>query len=295
MRNSLIVLNYNDSKTTTEYLDQVKTYNSIDTIVVVDNNSTDDSFKILKKYENEKIHIIKTPQNGGYGYGNNFGMQYAEINFHPSYFIISNPDVIYEENLIIKLMEYMENNKNITLASAKMKDINNEEPWIIDWTLPSFNDIVRASLARASRVLTQRTIEYNKGFANKDIFIVDAVPGSFFIVDAKTMKEIGYFDEDTFLYCEEIILGMKLKNRNCKCAVVNSLSYTHHHSKTISKNIKKRVSQFKLLQQSRRVYLTKYNKISWLQTLLFDFVTVIGVMEIRISELKKFVKANVSN
>ena len=44
-----VIVNYNDANTTIRLLNQIKDYKSIDQIIVVDNNSTDDSVKKLKK------------------------------------------------------------------------------------------------------------------------------------------------------------------------------------------------------------------------------------------------------
>ena len=50
-----VVLNYNDSKTTIELINRIGKMTPIDVIVIVDNNSTDDSFSVLKQYASEKI------------------------------------------------------------------------------------------------------------------------------------------------------------------------------------------------------------------------------------------------
>ena len=68
MKIGIVILNYNDSETTIELLEKIKNYEILNLIVIVDNNSTDNSYKKLTKYENEKIKLIKTEKNKGYGY-----------------------------------------------------------------------------------------------------------------------------------------------------------------------------------------------------------------------------------
>ena len=89
-----VVLNYNDSKTTIELINRIEKMDSIDVVVIVDNNSTDDSFSVLKQYASEKIHVIQSDKNGGYGYGNNCGIEFIKKNYDCDYIIIANPDVI---------------------------------------------------------------------------------------------------------------------------------------------------------------------------------------------------------
>ena len=59
----IVIVNYNDAKTTKRLLDNVKDYQILDKIVVVDNNSTDNSLKELKKYNKKKIEIIENKRN----------------------------------------------------------------------------------------------------------------------------------------------------------------------------------------------------------------------------------------
>ena len=70
----MVILNYNDYETTSNYIDMIKNYKSINYIVVVDNNSTDGSYEKLSKINSNKIKVIKTDKNKGYAYGNNFGI-----------------------------------------------------------------------------------------------------------------------------------------------------------------------------------------------------------------------------
>lgn len=292
MNNTLIVVNYNDFDTTSRFLESIKNYESIDSIVIVDNNSSDNSFELLKSYTSSNIKVIKTPKNGGYSYGNNYGMCVAKLVFNPKYFIISNPDVNFDESVIKELTNYLDKECKVALATGIMLDIYGNKSWIIDWGLPSYTDILQASLAYMSKLLTKKTIEKNKCLEKGDVFYVDAVPGSFFIAKSDAMNKVGYFDESTFLYCEEIILGHKLRNNDYKSAVLNYVSFEHHHSKSINKSIKKLIYQYKILQRSRKIYLVKYKNVGVLKILVFNIVTFIGLMEMRISDIKKYVKNN---
>ena len=79
MRIGIVILNYCDSDTTLKMLNQIKDYNVLDLIVVVDNDSKDDSYEKLKKEENEKIKVIKTDRNSGYASGNKPMVKHTKI------------------------------------------------------------------------------------------------------------------------------------------------------------------------------------------------------------------------
>ena len=60
MRTAMIVLNYNDYETTMKFIENIINYKSIEKIIIVDNNSTDNSYDKLKKLESDKVEIIKS-------------------------------------------------------------------------------------------------------------------------------------------------------------------------------------------------------------------------------------------
>ena len=64
MKTAIIVLNYNDYLTTEKYINDIKRYESLDKIVIVDNNSSKGDYEKLLNLSNEKIDVIKTDKNG---------------------------------------------------------------------------------------------------------------------------------------------------------------------------------------------------------------------------------------
>ena len=55
----MVIVNYNDFSNTKRLLENVKDYKCLSNIVIVDNNSSDDSFSKLKEFESNRITIIK--------------------------------------------------------------------------------------------------------------------------------------------------------------------------------------------------------------------------------------------
>ena len=102
MKVAVIIVNYNDAEDTKKYVKTISEYKILDRIVVVDNLSTTaGTFDSLKKLENSKVKVISSDKNGGYDYGNNFGVKYLQsINEKYDYIIISNPDIEITENAI---------------------------------------------------------------------------------------------------------------------------------------------------------------------------------------------------
>jgi len=89
---------------------------------------------------------------------------------------------------------------------------------------------------------------------------VEALPGSFFVIKMEPFKQIGYFDENTFLYYEEVILAKKLMNAGYKQAVDFESFFIHNHEERNRPTISYRIRHSKYLLLSRVYYNLTYNK-----------------------------------
>lgn len=77
------------------------------------------------------------------------------------------------------------------------------------------------------------------------------------LVDLKKMEEIDYFDENTFLYCEEPILAEKLLGKGYRCACCISTNVIHNHSYTVRKALS-RISYIRCNLKSFAYLLKEY-------------------------------------
>ncbi|MGG1071852.1 glycosyltransferase family 2 protein [Priestia megaterium] len=289
-KSAIIILNYNDYNTTIEFLMLLKKWDRkyIENIIIVDNNSTDNSFSELKKYASDKkgIHLIKSDKNGGYAYGNNYGIKHAIKEFNPEFLIISNPDVIISEDVVNENIEILMKTSYSMIAPI-MKNPNGIDCENVAWKLPHWKDDLVLSLSSLRLILGNPVLYKKEERQGEGIKEVDVLPGSFFIVSSYALQKVEYLDENTFLYCEERILSYKLKSQGFKIVLNKDNSYIHNHSVTINKNINSKLKQYNILQQSRRYYLTKYIKINRIQLLVFNMLTKLGELEKRLqSKLK---------
>ena len=102
MKVAVIIVNYNDVDDTEKYVNTITKYDVINRIVVVDNQSTTaGTFEKLQELESDKVKVIKSDKNGGYDYGNNFGINFLKsLKEEYDYYIISNPDISVTEEAI---------------------------------------------------------------------------------------------------------------------------------------------------------------------------------------------------
>lgn len=249
----MVILNYNDYETTSKYIDMIKNYKSINHIVIVDNNSTDGSYEKLSSINNNKIKVIKTDKNKGYAYGNNFGINYLNKNNDVDYIIISNPDIIVEEKVIKKLQKDMDNNEDISIVCPVINQLDEK---IRGWRLPTIKDEILLNINYIQRKVKKK-LNYNEEKYSGLLTKVDVVPGCFFMIRKDIMKLIGNFDEATFLYYEENILGQKLKNIDKKTYVDNEVSVIHDLSVSVDKSFNS-IKKYKILKQSQKYFVKNY-------------------------------------
>jgi len=251
----MVILNYNDYETTKKYINKIKDFKVLNEIVIVDNNSTDDSYEKLSKLKDTKISVIKTDDNKGYAYGNNYGINYLNCHSKVDYIIISNPDIILEEKDIIKLKNDLDNNDDIALVAPVIKQLGEE---IKGWRLPDLKNEILQNINYYQRKAKKDLYYKEEKYKNK-LTKVDVVSGCFFMIRSEIMNLIGNFDESTFLYYEENIIAYKLKNINKKTCIDNNVKITHDLSVSVDKTFNS-IKKYKILKDSQKYYVKHYLK-----------------------------------
>ena len=270
MKTAIIILNYNDYDTTVEMLEQIKDYKVLDNIIVVDNNSPDNSYKKLKKEEKDNIEIVKSDINKGYAYGNNYGIKYAIDKYKVDNIIISNPDITVSEKNIEELLKQLKF-KNVALIAPV---VNENGEISKGWRLPTYKDDLLSNINYYHRRAFQK-MQYPKSHFKDKISEVEVVKGCFFAIKASVLKDIDYFDEGTFLYYEENILGKRLKDKGYKSYIHNEIEIKHNISTSIDKSLNS-LKKYKMLKNSQRYYEKKYNHIGVLGLFLLYLTYLIS-------------------
>ncbi len=269
----LVVLNYNDADTVFEFIDFVHTYSQIDHIVIVDNASSDDSYDRFTTLKSDKIHVIRADENLGYAGGNNLGIRYAMEHFDSKYIIISNPDVFFEERIVPAMREAL-SQQDVACAACKMICTTRVMP--VAWKLPTYTDCVIEQFRILSKIFHLGT-EYKEAELTGDIVPVDVLPGSLYMADTAKLQEVGFLDENTFLYYEENILGYRLRDKGYKQLLLLNESYDHKHSVSIDKSMRSLSHKFEIAYKSRSYYCHQYLGINKLQAAWLKLTFRIGL------------------
>lgn len=271
----IVILNYNDYKTTSEMLDKIKNMKVLDHIVVVDNNSSDNSLKELEKYKSKKIDIVANKDNKGYAYGNNVGIKYLRDNYKCDYVFISNPDILVTEETFKVLIYDL---KRVDVVAPVIKQLGEE---IKGWKLPSLKKEINT--ITSNRLFKNESI-YDKDYYKEDLNEVEVVSGCFFGIKDSALKIVNDFDEGTFLYFEENILGYNLKKNNIKTYVDDRVSVIHNLSVSVDKNVKK-YKKYKILMDSLFYYERKVLKSNFVRRFILRVFYCLMIILLKIKNV----------
>lgn len=267
-----IILNYNDADSVLKLYNRIKDYKVLDHIIIVDNASTDDSYQRLKNFSNHKTTILLSDRNGGYGYGNNIGLRYSQ-KLGATYSLIANPDVSFSEYSIKHCLEFFQRDYKVIAVSPK--ESNN--PYPAYKIVSPFKDLLSVSLV-SNKIFKTRYYKINY-FKNVKFKYVDVLIGSLVLFDLSKFAECGFYDENVFLYNEEIIIASKFKQKGYLSILDLNSNYNHYHSVSVQKEFKSSIKLKKIGLQSHYYYLKKYTRATWFILMLFKLIVPFVYLE----------------
>lgn len=203
MKLSVIILNYNVRYFLEQCVGSVQnaTQNLDAEIIVVDNNSPDDSCDMIKsKFPN--VILIENNENSGFPKGNNIGVASAK----GEYLCILNPDTVVAEDTFTKVLAFAEKQQNLGIVGVKL----------IDGTgnfLPESKRGIPTPFVAFTKVtgLYKISNAFNKYYAShlteNQSGKVEILVGAFMVMKRETYLEVGGFDENCFMYSDDIDLS----------------------------------------------------------------------------------------
>ncbi|WP_298397018.1 glycosyltransferase family 2 protein [Flavobacterium sp.] len=279
MQLSVIILNYN----VRYFLEQCvlsvqKALENIDgEIIVIDNNSSDDSCAMMKELF-PNVKLIENKENLGFPKGNSIGVAQAK----GEYICILNPDTVVAEDTFIKILNFVTlsavevPNSAIGIVGCKLIDGTGNflpeskrgipTPWV------AFTKIF--GLYKFSNVFGKY---YAQHLTENQSGKVDILVGAFMVMKRELYNEIGGFDENCFMYSDDIDLSymaLKLEKSNY---YFHETSVIHYKGESTIRDEK----YMKRFQEAMQFFYKKH----FVKSIVFDFFMKIGA--ILFSLLKK--------
>ncbi|MDJ0674197.1 MAG: glycosyltransferase family 2 protein [Calothrix sp. MO_167.B42] len=218
---SIILVNYNGADVLLDCLNSIEKFipkHNLD-IIVVDNASQDDSRKLIAdKFPH--IHLIKLPENRGFGAGNNAGASIATGEF----LLLLNTDTILTENILPHLIDLMYTNPQIGIVGPKLLNADGSFQVSFAHTISIQGEYQTLKLHQAAKNPSQLKIIEQQ---YQDIQEVDVVVGAALLIRSSLFQALGGFDENFFMYFEESDLCQRVRNQGYKIVYTPHVSLIH--------------------------------------------------------------------
>lgn len=244
---SIVIPSFNTSALLKDTINSIYETENIQSfeIIVVDNDSHDDSVDMVKKYFPDVI-LISNKSNLGFAKAVNQGWKHSSSEL----VLFLNSDTLFKSpNTLEKIVEYLRTNTDIGALSGKLilrsgkEDPDTHRGFPDPWSSLTFF-LGLEKLFPKSKIFSR----YHQGWKNRNkIHEIDAGCGAFLVVRKMILEELGGWDENYFFYGEDIDLCYRIKKKGWKIVYYPDLEVIHYkgassglrkESEDISKNSK---------------------------------------------------------
>ncbi len=201
---SVIILNWNTRKLLQECL-QTLTHPQIGVdveVIVVDNASSDDSRDMVRR-DFPQVTLIANPMNIGFGAGNNVGIPAST----GRYVLFLNSDTQVTEGALKAMVDYADANPDVGILGPKLLNADGS----LQYSCRQYPNLATGFLHNTplGRLLPKNRFAADYLMKNWDHATprnVDWVSGAALMIRRTLLDQIGGFDEDYYMYCEDVDL-----------------------------------------------------------------------------------------
>lgn len=269
MQLSVIILNYN----VRYFLEQcvLSVQEAIDTleaeIIVIDNNSTDESCLMMQQ-RFPTVKLIQNKENFGFPKGNNIGVSEAQ----GKYICILNPDTVVAEDTFIKILAFAEDQKNLGIIGCKLIDGTGK-------FLPESKRGIPTSWVAFTKVFGLYKVFPKWKFFNQyyaqhinenETGKVEILVGAFMFMQRDLYIQLEGFDEDCFMYADDIDLSYRALQKQKSNYYFHETTVLHYKGESTIKD-EKYMNRF---QEAMNFFYQKHFKKSW----FFTFFIKTGIV-----------------
>lgn len=209
MKLSVVIVNYNVSCFLEQALNSVyKALRNVEgEVFVVDNNSADNSLKMLAA-KFPQVQVIANKENVGFARANNQAIRLSR----GEYVLLLNPDTVVEEDTFEKCIRFMDETPDAGGLGVKM--LNGKGEFLPESKrgipLPSvafYKLFGLSKLFPRSRKFGAYHLSY---LSDDEIHSVEVLAGAFMMMRRSVLDQVGLLDEDYFMYGEDIDLSYRI-------------------------------------------------------------------------------------
>ena len=271
MQLSVIILNYN----VRYFLEQclLSVQNALETIdgeiIVIDNNSPDDSCAMIKK-RFRNVKLIQNSENVGFPKGNNIGVAQAK----GEYICILNPDTVVAEDTFTKVLAFAQQQSDLGIVGCKLIDGTGNflpeskrgvpTPWV---AFTKITGLYKLFSGTFGKYYAQHLNENQTGK-------VDILVGAFMFLKRDLYLEVGGFDEDCFMYSDDIDLSYRILQKGKSNYYFHETTVIHYKGESTIKD----ETYMKRFQEAMNFFYKKHFNPDGSGSLLFSLFMKIGIV-----------------
>ncbi|MEP7321392.1 MAG: glycosyltransferase [Saprospiraceae bacterium] len=271
---SVIILNYNVRyllETCLESVIQSVTDLQAE-IIVVDNASSDESvYMVQSKYP--EVKLIINDVNTGFSKGNNRGVAEAR----GDYILIANPDTILNSSAVHTSLRYLKEHKETGAVGVKM--INGHGHYLEE-SKRGFPDVVSSffKLSGLNKLFPKSPAfnHYYLGHLSPDqINEVESLTGAFMMMSRNLYQSLNGFDENFFMYGEDIDLSYRIRQSGKKLIYIGNEQIIHLKGRSSTEHSYKHVYDF---YNAMSVFVKKYEINPLLKIVLLFGIKITAII-----------------
>ncbi|MDC7994014.1 glycosyltransferase family 2 protein [Altibacter sp. HG106] len=226
MKLSVVILNYNVRYFLEQCLRSVERaiYGLDAEIIVVDNNSSDDSCEMVQRVFPEVV-LLQNKENIGFSKANNQAVKVAK----GQYLCILNPDTAVAEDTFVRCLDAAEQTANIGIIGVQYMDGTGA-------FLPECKRNVPTPKSALMKLLGKNSSYYATQIAPDAVGNVTVLAGAFMFMKHSVFTEVGGFDPDYFMYGEDIDLSYRVVKAGYQNYYLGTTTLLHYKGESTQKD-----------------------------------------------------------
>lgn len=267
MQLSVIILNYN-----VRYfleLCVLSVQNALETIdgeiIVIDNNSSDDSCAMMQKLF-PNVKLIQNKENIGFPKGNNIGVAQAQ----GEYICVLNPDTVVAEDTFVKVLAFAQKQSDLGIVGCKLIDGTGRflpeskrgvpTPWVAFTKITGLYKLFSGTFGKY----------YAQHLSENQTGKVAILVGAFMVMKRDLYLEVAGFDEDCFMYSDDIDLSYRVLKEGRFNYYFHETTAIHYKGESTVKD----ETYMKRFQEAMNFFYKKHFK----SALFFSLFMKIGIV-----------------
>ncbi|MEO0189824.1 MAG: glycosyltransferase [candidate division WOR-3 bacterium] len=253
---SIVVVNFNVKHFLEQCLMAIERarYNLNIEVIVVDNASVDGSQAMVrKKFPN--VRLIENYKNLGFARANNQALKIAR----GKYILILNPDTLIQEDTLVILKRFLDEHPEASAVGCKLLNPDGSFQIASRRSLPT-PWVAFTKITGLSKIFPKTRLfgQYNLTYLSCDLEgEVDVLSGALMLVRSDILRTVGYFDEDYFMYGEDIDLCYRIKKAGGRIYYTPKTKAIHYKGESTKKGDFSYITNF---YSSMLIFINKHFK-----------------------------------